>query len=268
MNFYEWLSHINLADRLWLETFYTFDPAQMNQVFYDELGKVIQRTPEAAQRESLQRLYAFDFIAYIGGAVRRNCRDYRQGQEAISDIASKLLLGKLFRGFAVPPSSAEDAGEYLLARFKNSVANALRNMVEKEANRRRYLPTTGIRQDFEPGGVTADDLPARSAPAQDDENVIQAFRKFLQDRGGPLHTAVYDLRMAGGETRSLVGSPAVGSPGKYVIKRVVREIKDLAREFAQRLGDPAFLRDVQRAMERESETISRRVRTTAARQMS
>jgi hypothetical protein len=266
LKFHEWLSSINLADRLWLETFYTFNPIQINQVFRDELGKVVQRTSDPAQRQSLERLDSFDWISYVAGASRRVFRDYRQGQEVISDVASKLLLGKLFRGFVVPQSSVEDAGDYLLARFKRSVANCLRNMTEKERNRRRFIPTTPIRQDFEPGGITADNLAARSAPAHDDQNLIQGFRELLRNRLGALAVAVFDLRMAGGETKSLVGSPSVGSPGKYVVKRVVREIKDLAREFAHRLDDPAFLRDVERAMDRESATISRRSQTTAARQ--
>ena len=39
-------------------------------------------------------------------------------------------------------------------RFKRSVGNAIRNMVEKERNRRRWLPTVSIGQEFKPGGVT------------------------------------------------------------------------------------------------------------------
>ena len=85
----------------------------------------------------------------------------------------------------------------------------------------------------------------------DDQEVIEGFRSLLKNRLGDLALAVFDLRMAGGETKSLVGSPSVGSPSQYEIKRVVGEVKVLAREFAQRRGDPALVRDVQRAMERE-----------------
>jgi len=271
LNFSDWLSDYDLFARLrLLETYFTFNPEQYNQVFRDELEKVIRRTSDPTQQKSLDRLRDFDFISYIAASIRRIYRDYRQGQEAIGDIASKLLMGKLFSGFT-PPSSVgtqnpEDAGDYLLARFKTSVTHAIRNMVEKETNRRRYLPTTAIRQDFEPGGITADDLPARSSPAQSDERVIEGFRELLRKRLSPLALAVFDLRMAGGETKSLVGAPSVGSPGRFVIKRVVQEIKALAREYAERLGDQAFLRNVERAMEREGATIQKRLATGAARQ--
>ena len=58
----------------------------------------------------------------------------------------------------------------------------------------------------------------------------------------------------------------LGSPGRFVVKRVVQEIKALAREYAQRLGDPAFLRDIERTMEREGATVKKRLATGAARQ--
>jgi hypothetical protein len=264
-NFYEWLSNVALIDRLRLiETYYSFDPAQYNQVFRDELEKVIQRSSDPVQQQSLGHLQDFDWLSYIAGSVRRIYRDYRQGQEAISDVASKLLLGSLFNGFTVPPSTgtdAEDAGNYLLARFKTSVAHAIQNMVEKEANRRRYLRTVAIQQEFEPGAITVDDLPARPLPARDEDDMIEGFRGLLKNRLGDLGLAVFDLRMAGGETKSLAGSPSVGSPGKYVIKRVVQEIKALAREYAQRLGDPAFIRDIERAMGREGATVAKRLAT-------
>ncbi|MGA2258740.1 MAG: hypothetical protein ABSG53_29080 [Thermoguttaceae bacterium] len=48
-------------------------------------------------------------------------------------MASKLLLGKLFRGFTVP-TSTEDAGDYLLARFKSSLNHGIQNHLDKEAN--------------------------------------------------------------------------------------------------------------------------------------
>ena len=154
----------------------------------------------------------------------------------------------------------------MLARFKTSVANSIRNMIEKEANRRRYLPTTAIHQEFEPGAITADDLPARSSSGHDDDKVIEDFRELVRTRLGHLAAAVFDLRMAGGETKSLVGSPSVGSPGRFVIKRVVQQIKALAREYAERRGDAAFLREIERAMGREEETVQKRLKTTAARQ--
>ena len=72
------------------------------------------------------------------------------------------------------------------------------------------------------------------------------------------------LGLAGEETKSLVGREDLGSPGRFVIKRVVQEIKALAREYAQRLGDPAFLRDIERAMEREEATVQKRLAATGS----
>ena len=72
------------------------------------------------------------------------------------------------------------------------------------------------------------------------------------------------MRLAGGETKSLVGNPSLGSPGKWTVKKVVCQVKELAREFFQ--GDPDLLRRVERAMAAEEETVAKRRTATAARQ--
>jgi hypothetical protein len=82
-------------------------------------------------------------------------------------------------------------------------------MVEKVRNRRRLLPTVPIDQ-AEPGGMTSGG-----------EKVIKDFRRLVQRRLGGLGVAVLNLRLAGGETKSLVGSPALGGPGRWGIKKTV-----------------------------------------------
>ena len=82
-------------------------------------------------------------------------RDERAVQERTHDIVTKLLTGALFRAYD------EKAHGPLDLRFKRSVANAVRNMVEKERNRRRFIPTVSIGQEFQSGGVRPDDLPDR-----------------------------------------------------------------------------------------------------------
>jgi hypothetical protein len=248
--FIEYLSDLNL---LWLlETYFTFNPAEYNALFQSELEKVIERTNDPEQRLRLEAMRTFDWMAYIGASVRNaGFRDYRTGQEAISDISSKLLLGKLFRGWQEKVSGPMDL------RFKKSVANAIRNLVEKERNRRHYLPSIPIQQDFEPGNITADALPARLGPAHD-EKVIDAFRQFVQQHLGDFALAILDMRLSGGETKSLIGSPEVGGKGKDSIKRLVRRIKQLAQAFAASRGDPAFVRDIERAIGREEETVEKR----------
>ena len=125
--FIEWLAHLDLTARLrLLETYYTFNPAEYNRLFQDELEKVIARTNDPAHRLSLEELRDFDWIAYIAASVRNaGFRDYRAGQEAISDLASKFLLGKLFSGWDERTSGP------LILRFKKSVSNGIANMREK-----------------------------------------------------------------------------------------------------------------------------------------
>ena len=60
--------------------------------------------------------------------------------------------------------------------------------------------------------------------------------------------------------------PTLVQPWRYVIKRAVQEIKALARQYASGIGDPAFLRDIERAMGREETTVEKR-RAAMARQI-
>ena len=76
--------------------------------------------------------------------------------------------------------------------------------------------------------------------------------------------AVLQVRLDGGETKSLVGCDALGSPGKWKIKQVVQEIKALAREYATAIGDSELLRRIEKAMEAEEETLAKRRTSTAA----
>lgn len=71
-------------------------------------------------------------------------------------------------------------------------------------------------------------------------------------------------RRAGEETKSLVGCPSLGSPGKWMIKRAVWQVKQLARNFFQ--GDPDLLRRVEKALAAEGETVAKRRAATAMRQ--
>ncbi len=203
----------------------------------------------------------FGWLSYIAASVRHaGFHDQREVQERTHDVVVKLLTGKLFQGFDQRTSGPMDL------RFKRSVSNAIRNMAELERNRRRLLPTIPIGQKFEPGGATPDDLPGRSPPPEDDgERVVRDFRRLVRRRPGEIGTAVLNARLAGEATKSLVGRPSLGSPGKWTIKRVVQQIKALAKEYAASLDDPGFLRDIERAMGREEETVAKRRTATAGR---
>ena len=240
--FWDWLKLRNLLEAAW----YSYDPRQYDQLFDQELERTIQRVGDPRSLESLR---GFDWTAYIASSVwHAGYRDQRERDEKTHDIVTKLLTGTLFRGYD------ERRHGPMELRFRRSVANAVRNLIERERNRRRYLPSIPIQQEFEPGCATPDDLPAPSAE-EDDSKVIENFRELVLRRLGGLGLAILDARLSGEETKSVVGSPSLGSPGKWTIKKVVAGIKTLAREFFR--GDPELLRRVERAMEAEGETVGK-----------
>jgi hypothetical protein len=194
-----------------------------------------------------------NWVGYIAKSLRNaGYRDQRETQERTHDIVVKMLTGGLFSNYDERRHGPLDL------RFKRATANAIKNMVEKERNRRRLAPTIPIGQE------RGDDLPDRTS-AENDEKVIEDFRRLVRNRLGELGIAVLDARLAGQETKGLVGRADLGSPGRFVIKRVVQQIKGLAKEYAQRLGNPAFLREIERAMEREEATIQKRQATSRCR---
>jgi len=85
--------------------------------------------------------------------------------------------------------------------------------------------------------------------------LVEEFRQFVKKRLGTLALAVLDLRLDGGDTKSLAGSEELGRPTSYRVKQTVQDIKRLAKEFAAG-RDPGFLGMVERAMAGETETIS------------
>lgn len=256
--FFEYLSDLDILTRLFLiETWFSFDPAQYNQLFDDELSKISASSPE--HQQAVERLRGFNWTGYIAKSVRNaGYRDQREVGERTHEIVAKLLTGGLFSNYDEKEHGPLDK------RFKRSVGNAIRNMVEKDRNRRRFLPSVPI-GDSEPGSVTAFGRPCYGLEHDDSEAVIEGFRKLVQDRLGELGLGVFNARMNGQETQSLVGREDLGRPGKFVIKRIVQEIKSLAREHALALGDPKFLRNVERAMDRETATVEKRKAATAAR---
>jgi hypothetical protein len=249
--FIEWLTHLDLLDQLHLiETFYSFDPAAYNRLFETQLEELLARITDPAHRQALASMRDFDWIAYIAASVRGSgVTDQREIQERTHDLVAKLLTGTLFRGYDEQKSGP------MPQRFRTAVANALKNLREREANRRKYLPSVPITNEFEPGSVANDELLSRE--------VIESFRRFVRERLGELALSVLDARLAGQETQSLVGAEELGRPDKNRIKKVVQQIKELARRYAETTGDQGFLRDVDRAMGRERATVDRRLLSTS-----
>ena len=185
--FYEYLAFLSRLT----ETYFSFDAGQYNQLFEDELQRLAVSSPE--HRQALERMRGFNWVGYIAASVRNGgYRDQRETQERTHDIAVKLLTGKLFTGFDQRTSGPMDL------RFKRSVANAVKNMVERDRNRRRFIAGVSIGQEFRPGDVGVDDLPDREAAGgQDDERLIDDFRQLVRHRLGELGIAVLDIAPSG-----------------------------------------------------------------------
>jgi len=151
------VEYLDLSSRLWLlETYFTFDAAQYNRPFDDELAKLSASSPE--HRRAIERMLGFNWVGYIAKSLRNaGYRDQREVQERAHDTVVKMLTGGLFSNYD------EERHGSLDLRFKRSVANAVKNMVEKDRNRRRFIPTVSIgQQEFKPGSV--DDVPDRVGP--------------------------------------------------------------------------------------------------------
>jgi hypothetical protein len=249
--------------RLWLLLRENFNPAAYDDLFDRELDAVLPTLRNPDDRQRLTSMRGFGWTNYIAACLRNaGFREQGDLEERIHDVVVKLLVspGGLFRGYDERRHGPLDL------RFKRSVANAVKNVVEKENNRKKYLPSVPLRTEFVPGGVRAEDLPAR--PEHDhDGRIIDGFRNLLQTRHGDLAVAIFNARLEGRQMKDLVGLPELDRPGRHVVKQVVQEIKTAARDYAQRLDDPDFLRRVERLLDAESATVARRVATTQRRRV-
>ena len=220
----------------WIYLRENFDPTAYDRLFDGQLSKLLPRLTDPAQRG---RMEGFGWTNYIAASLRNaGFREQGDLEEKIHDVVVKLLVspGGLFANYDERRHGPLDM------RFKASVGNAVRNIVEKERNRRKYLRPVSIGGEFEPGSIQADDLPGRPDGDDDtDPTLIEKFRQLLLSRHGGLVLAVFDARMEGREMKDLAGLPELGSPGRYQIKHAVQNIKEAARAFAQNQDDPAFL---------------------------
>ena len=162
-----------------------------------------------------------------------------------------LRPGKLFRGW-----NPEYHGP-LDRRLKNATWNGIRNIAEKERNRRKWTTAT------DPGtmaGMFAGRQP-HSSP------LIDQFRRLVSQRLGALAAAILDWRLEGNEIKDLVGNPEVRQSNRLRTSSVrYSEIKRLAHEFAVKHDDPGFLNAVERGIAGEAKTVAKRQQTMAARQ--
>jgi len=236
--------------RVWLLLKENLDRAAFNGLFQRELEALLPKISEPVKRQYLSKLREFDWIGYIGAAVRNaGFRSQEDVQERIHEIVVKLLIapGGLFRDY-------DDNRHGLMdRRFKRSVGNAIRNMIAKEKARRRHIPVVPIHVGPEPAQIIG----------YKDDDVVADFRNLVSDRLGELALAVLDVRLAGDQTQSLLGRPDLGRPSRSRIKQVVRRIKRLAHEYAIDHDHPGLLDQVEKAMRGEAKTVEKRRRARA-----
>ncbi len=232
-----------------LENFFPINHDQYNSLFQAELKRLAMQTDEPRVRRELEDLEDFGFTAYIAAAVRNSgISDPREIDERIHEIASKLLLGKLF--------SFDPVSQPFAPRFKRSIANAVRNQVAKDQSRRRHLPSVSITN--EPGmGVSPGEIAGRQTLG--DEQVTEKFRAFLFSRLGEDAVRVFDQRLNGADVKELVGDGLTS----YAIKQLVKTIKSSARDFFS--DDPDRLAMIEKAFEAEARTNARRFNHEASR---
>jgi len=236
--------------QFWLLLREQLDRDAYNDLFRQELERLLSRLTNPIQRQHAESmLVGFNFTNYIAAAVRRSSGAVNQDEidEKIHEIAIRMLVspGGLFRDY-----DERKHGPFNL-RFRRTLANMLKNLAERERNRKRYIPSVPIRQEFEPGGVTADDLVARGTP-EGDPQLLDDFRELVQRHLGAIAVRVFDARLEGIEMKSL---PGISS---YVVKKTVQEIKSLAKKYAIAVGDPSLLHRIEKLMAAEEMTVKRR----------
>ena len=235
--------------QFWLLLREQLDRDAYNDLFRQELERLLSRLTDPMQRQHAETMLDFDWTRYMAGAVRRSTGITSQDEidEKVHEIVIRMLVspGGLFRDY-----DERRHGPFDL-RFKRTLANLLKNLSEKERNRRRYIPSVPIRQEFEPGGITADDLVARGTP-EGDPRLLDDFRELVRRQLGAIAVRVFDARQEGIEMKTL---PGVSS---YTVKKTVQEIKSLAKKYAVAVGDPNLLRQIERLMAAEEMTVQRR----------
>jgi hypothetical protein len=245
--FLEWLAarDLGLALRL-LEQ--THDKGAYNALFNQQLEDLLRRVQDQGQKKQLRAMLGHDWMGEIHTSLRR-AGFGREADELAHDLVVKLLVspGKLFANWN---------GQPMEARFRSSVKNAIANVIQKRQTRRRLLPSVPIQPGFDPAMAYMGEPPQQAL-------LIQDFTEFLRNRLGDLGVRVFLHRLHGRETKELFDDPGPGRPTRHRVKQMVKEIKDAARDFAERSGDPAFVNMVQRAMGREAETVGKRRKAVA-----
>ena len=200
---------------------------------------------------------------YIAASLRNAGSETRQVFKKKSTMSSSSC--SCHRAGCFGTTMRHDKG---LSTFdgKGRCRTSLENIAEKERNRRRFLPSHLHRP-----GVSTWWCDRYAGSCVTGPREMTKWSKIFADSweialgSWALLFSMLDWRER--KRRGWFGREDLGSPSRNVIRQVVLAIKTLARQYASGLGDPAFFRDLERAMEREGETIAKRRATTAARQI-
>ena len=187
--FFQFLEQQNnttvLASRLrLLESYFNLPSQAYNDLFEKELHGLTDRFSDDSLKREFAVLKGFNWTGYIAAAVRGSgISDNRHVQETTHDIVSKLLTGKLFRGYDPLRHGPIEK------RFKRSVGNAVRNIAEKSRNQRKYFPSSTF---------DTNQLTARQG-GQDVDDLVSQFRHLVSQRLGSLALQILDTRLNGDE---------------------------------------------------------------------
>jgi hypothetical protein len=234
-----------------LEAAEWFNPSDYNPLFDSELAKVIARIHDPNLRRQVSEL-KIDWANYIVRSLQRSGFKDDDVQEHFHAIVVRLLVspGGLFARW--------EPGKHgpLERRFRTSVWNSIRNVAEKARNRRRWMTTA------DPAAMAG-----QFVGRQPYSDVVDQFRSLVAQRLGKLAAAILDAKLSGSDAKNLVGKIEIGTPSAYLIKREIRDIKELAYEFGQQTGDQVFLNKLATAMDSERATVIKRQQAVAARQV-
>ena len=208
-----------------------------NDIFVREIDRLITQIDDPEMESKLANSRGIDWVGYVARSLRNAGFQTADIDPLTHEIVVRLLVqpGALFRKWN---------GQPIDARFKLAVRNAVLNLVEIRRSRRRFASAEAVPE-----------IAARSSP--NDESAIEEFRTLVRERLGELALSILDVRLEGGDVKSLAGS---GGPSSYRIKQIVQAIKALAAEF----GDEDFRAMVEKAMAGERETARRRFGVTGA----
>lgn len=258
--FFSWLAEIARQQRLLpllrlIEANDYYDASAYNQVFQSELEALRQRIPDLTIIAKLDNLKDMDWAGYIAKELRKAGFRGNDVEEHLHQIVVKLLIapGKLFNGW-----NPQQHGP-LEKRFGSSVRNEIINIVTKESNRRKYVPTVPIYARYGDGGVADQHLAAPQT--NDDHAIIENFRQWLRKRLGSLALTIFDARLNGEDISLLVGLKSLGSPTSYKIKTTVQQMKRSAWEFAA--GDPILQQRIEKLLDADQQSASRFRRSEA-----